>query len=277
MNPFCYHNGEYKKLSEIHLNPYDIGFLRGYGVFDVMTTHNGKAFLIEEHWERLRNSAKPLNLSLPITFQKYNKIVTHLIKENNFSKSTIRTALSGGISPNGFKPTRGKETFFILIEKASPLPKEVYKNGVKIITTEYERELPLSKTTNYIKAIGHQEEKEKAEAFEILYIKNGKALECSQSNIFIVKDKTIITPEKNLLHGITRNLCISLALDHGMEVEERVIAVEELNNADEVFMTGSNKNIVPITMIDHVQVGEEKPGSITKTMMEIFEVFTKNF
>lgn len=273
---YCYFGGKVTTLDKASISPYDIGLLRGYGVFDVMCTQNGKPFLLEEHWERFQNSAKELNLRIPVNKKKFRDIVEKLIKKNGYEKSTIRTVLTGGVSSNGFNH-EGKETFFILIEKFDTLPKNVFEKGAGIVTLEYNRDLPHAKITNYIRAIKMQKEKLKNKAIEIVYVKGNNVLEASTSNIFVVKNGEIVTTKQEILHGITRNLTLRLARGAGFKVKERKIKKTELFSADEVFLTASNKDVVPVVKVDGDKIGNGKPGKITKKIIQEFEQFVRKY
>jgi len=274
---YCYFNGKITTLDQVKINPYDIGLLRGYGVFDVMCTQNGKPFFLEEHWKRFQKSADELNLQIPITEKKYREIVEKLLKLNGFKKSTIRTVLTGGMSSNGFQYEPGKETMFVLIEKFQALPNEIFEKGANAITLEHNRFFPGAKITNYVCAIKNQDKKNKSKALEIIYLKDGEALEMSSSNFFIVKDKKIITPKRGILIGITRNVAIKLALRKKIKVKERDISAKEIFKADEMFLAATNKDIVPIVKIDGRKVRNGKVGEITKILMEEFREFVKNY
>ena len=273
---YCYFNGKIITSSKIKISPYDLGILRGYGVFDVMRTQSGKLFLSEDHWKRLKNSAKELNLKIQISKEEFQEIITKLLKLNRFKESIIRTVLTGGMSKNGFD-FENKETFYILIEKFKPLPRECFSQGVNVITLEYLRDVPEAKITNYIAAIKNQKKKNKKKALEIIYTNKGKALEMSTSNFFIVKKGQLITPQKNILFGITRKLVIKLAKENGFDIQEREIKTGELFSADEVFLTATNKDIVPVVKIDNKKVGNGKVGKATKELMKIFQEFAKNY
>ncbi|MBU2082129.1 aminotransferase class IV [Patescibacteria group bacterium] len=277
MKKYCYFNGKIVALNKVDINPYDIGLLRGYGVFDVMCTENEKPFLLDLHWKRLQNSARELNLKIPIAKNEYKNILQKIIKLNRFSKSTIRTILTGGPSDNGFNHIRGNETFLILVEKFMALPKEVYSKGAKAITLKYNRQFPLVKTTNYITAIKHQKIKEKNKAIEIIYFQNGNFLEASTSNLFIVKNNQIITPKKNILSGITRNLVIKLAKQKRINVEEQEIPEKNFFTASEIFLTATNKGIVPIIKVDDREIGDGRVGKITKTLINAFNDFSNKY
>ena len=271
----AYFNGKIVSAKSIKINPYDIGILRGYGVFDVMCTQNNKPFLIKEHFDRLKNSAAALKLKLPFSEKKYQVIVGKLIKNGNFKKSIIRTILTGGVSANAF--SKGRPTCYILIEKFLELPKRIYDEGAAVITHEFERHLPRAKVTNYVEAIRNQEIKEKNKALEIIYIKNGIALEASTSNFFIVDKKgKLITSKEGILLGTTRNLIVKLAVNK-FKVEERSILENELRGAKEVFLTATNKDVVPVVKIDGDKVGNGKVGEKTKVLMNLFNNFVNNY
>ncbi|GBE16761.1 D-alanine aminotransferase [bacterium BMS3Abin15] len=272
---YCHFNGKITTLNKVRINPYDLGILRGYSVFDVMCTQNGKPFLLSEHWKRLHNSAKELRLRVPISRKKYEKTTKKLLAANKFKKSIIRTVLTGGISTDAMSP--GKETFCILIEKFRPLPISVYEKGVGVITLDHKRDFPQAKISNYIAAIRSHAHKNRKGALEIIYTNDGKALEASTSNFFIVKDNILITPKEDILLGTTRNLVVKLARKAGYKIQERDVKIKELYSADEVFLTASNKDIVPVVKIDNKKVNKGKIGENTKILMQVFKEFTENY
>ncbi len=272
---FSYFNGRIVPAAKVAINPYDLGFMRGYGVFDVMCTENGKPFLIHEHFLRLERSARELKLKLPFTEKEYTETVKKLLRLNGFKKSGIRTIMTGGVSPDAFSV--GKETALILIEKFKPLPSKVFKNGAKAITLDFQRADPRVKITNYVEAIKHQDKKKKAGALEILYVHDGKVLEFSTSNVFVVKDGKIIAPQEGILFGITRYIALKLAKENGFRVVERDVTEKELRSAGEVILTATNKDIVPVVFVDGKKIGDGKPGPVTMELMRLFDEFTRNY
>jgi len=273
----CYFNGKIKTLEKVKIHPYDIGLLRGYAVFDVMCTQSQKPFYLENHWQRFKNSAEELGIKVKINFKEYEKVIKKLLALNKFEKSIIRTVITGGMSSNGFTYEPGQETFYILVEKFIPLAKNLYTDGAKVITYEYDRTFPRAKITNYIGAIKNQGRKEKAGALEIIFTRNGKALEASTSNFFIVKKGKLITTKDGILIGITRNVVIELAKKNKIKVEERNIKVSELFSADEIFLTATNKDVVPIVKIDGKKIGNGQPGKVTQKMMKLFAEFVEKY
>ncbi|MFZ5982126.1 MAG: aminotransferase class IV [Patescibacteria group bacterium] len=275
MKRHCYFNGKITTLDKIKIDPYDIGVLRGYGVFDVSCALGEKVFLFKEHYARLKNSARELRMKLPWSEKEFGEILTKLLKLNGFNRSTIRTILTGGISSDAFSFC-GKPTCYILIEKFQYLPKDIYEKGAKLMTHEFERTIPRAKVANYIEAVRNQDRKKKSKALEILFVKDGKVLEASTSNVFMVKNGKVITPKDNILLGTTRNLIVKLAKKK-YPVEEREISFSEFKKADEVFLTATNKFVVPIVQVDSWKVGNGKIGQITKNMMQIFAEFEKRY
>lgn len=271
----CYFNGKICNLKDVKISPYDIGMLRGYGVFDVMCTANGKPFLFEEHFARLEKFAKAIKLRLPFSKKEFANILQKLLKINGFKKSTIRTVLTGGESANAYLPGK-KPTCYIIIEKFDSLPKEAFDNGVGVVTLEFGRQFPEVKITNYLQAIRNQDLKNRKKALEITYIKNGKVLENSTSNIFIFKKDVLVTAKEGVLKGTTRNLVLKLAKKK-FKVEEREVVEKEFRQASEVFLTGANKDVVPVVKIDGKKVGDGKVGKNTKIVMELFREYYEKY
>ncbi|MCX6712308.1 MAG: aminotransferase class IV [Candidatus Vogelbacteria bacterium] len=139
------------------------------------------------------------------------------------------------------------------------------------------RQFPESKNINYIQAVKLQKEKGKKGAIEVLYKHNGRVLECTRSNFFIVKKGVLITPAKDILKGLTRDKTIQLAKKAKFKVEEREVAEKEVFNADEAFITTTSKKILPIVKIDSQKIGSGQPGPITKELMKLFDDCAKNY
>jgi len=272
MNEYCYLNGEIVLLKDAKVGVLDIGILRGYGIYEGLAAHNGKVFRFADHWNRLLSGAHLLNLNVPITEEKAEKICEQLL-EKNFGKdrANIRIILTGGDTIDGIDYDFEKPTFYIVAEKWTSLPSEFYSDGAKLVTYRHLRELPEYKTTNYIRAVNLQNFRKSENAVEILYTYDGDVLECATSNIFIVKNGTLITPDENILKGITRKVVLELADRNKIPVEARTVLETELKTADEVFITSSFKDIVPIVKVDDYEIGTDKVGDLTKKISEEFD------
>jgi len=265
----------------------DVGWLRGYGVFDFMRTYNGKIFRWPDNWARFANSARQLDLKIPLSRMKTEKIIYKLIKKNGLKEASVRLALSGGpaVDDGLIQPDPNKPTFVILIEDTHGLPAKLYKTGARLITFNYKRPVPEAKNFNYLWAIKLLPEKKKQHAIEILYLAEGKVLECATSNFFLIKNNKLITAKDDVLLGITRRVVLELARSNrnlvsmkgGLKTEERSVKVSELKTADEAFITAANKKILPIVKINSQTIGSSSPGPITKQLMKLFDEYTKSY
>ncbi len=273
MHKYCFLNGEIVSIEEARVSVLDIGLLRGYGIYDGIPGINGKPFRFADHWARFLSGAHILNLNVPITEDGAKKKIEELLEKNHGNKrANIRMILTGGNTIGGIEYDFEKPTFYILTEEWESLPKEYYSEGTKLITYPYMRELPEYKTINYIKAVNLQNFRKEEKAVEVLFVKDGEMLECSTSNVFLVKEGKLITPAESVLKGITRKVVLELGDKSGLQIEERIVHEEELKNADEVFITSSFKDIVPIVRIDDFEVGDGKVGKITMDLMKRFAV-----
>jgi D-amino acid aminotransferase len=277
MKKYCYFNGKIIESKKASLPINDIGVIRGYSIFDYFRTYNGKPFRLKDYYNRFKKSAKSIGFEIPVSQDQLDKILKQLLKKNDDKESAFRLVLTGGVSGDSMT-LDSKGNFYIIAEKTPERDEELFKKGGKLITSEYQRQIPESKTASYIQAVKLQPKKKKAGASEILYYHNGKVLECSTSNIFIIKNGVLKTPVDNVLHGITRKTVIELARKAGFKVVEGDVKMSELWDADEVLITSSGKAIVlPITKIDSKKIANGKVGPISDYLINsFFELTSKN-
>ena len=273
---YCYFNGAIVKVEEAKVSAFDIGLLRGFGVYEAMAGFNGNIFRFSDHWNRFVDSAHTLSLNIPITEEKAEKVIKELLVKNGHDqdRANIKFILTGGTATSSLEFNFETPTFYIFTEECAKIPQEIYDNGGKLITYNYKRELPKIKTINYITAVNLQNWRKEEKAIEVLYTYDGEIYECAASNIFLVKDGVLITPGEDVLLGITRKVTLEVAREAGLEIEERRVLESELQTADEVFITSSFKDIVPIVEVDDFKIGDGKIGSITKDLMERFVKLT---
>ena len=255
----------------------DLAILRGYGVCDIIRTFNGKPYFLKDHIHRLENSAKEIGLILPWQTSEITDIVIETLNRNQFKDEVnIRIVITAGSSPDFFYP-QGNPRMIVMITDLKKLPEFWYEKGVKVITYPLERSLPKAKVISYIPAaIALKKAKEKG-AVEAIYInRKMEALEGTTSNLFAFFDNTLVTPKDEVLKGITRQTILDIA--HPIYITaERPIALDRLLDADEIFISGTNKGIVPVIQIDDTEIGAGTPGPKTKKMIHELEKHSLEF
>jgi len=277
MENIFYIDGKFLKESQAQIPVYDLGLLRGYGVFDFLRTYNRKPFYIKDHLKRLLNSAKIIGLKHKFKIKELEKIILLTLNKNKHLKeANIRIILTGGDSYDFITPTRPR--LIIMISPVKELNKKLYETGAKLITKIYERLDPNAKTLIYTDAIRFLQEARKKKAIEVLLVsKNNEILECTTSNFFAIIDKKVITPPKDkILEGITRKIIIKLCQKYKIPLIERKIYKDEIKIFKECFITASNKEILPIIKIDNHKISKQ-PGELTKFLMIQFRELTKNY
>lgn len=248
----------------------DLAILRGYAVCDIMRTFDGQPYFIDDHIRRLFFSAEKINITLPWSPGEIKSVVFQIIEKNRDAtrdEVNIRIIVTGGSSPDFFTPA-GNPRLIVMATPIPALPAWWYENGVKVITHYEERSNPEAKVTDYTPAALAMKKAKTSGAVEALYISSDHhALEATTSNLFAVIDGTLVTPDQGMLKGITRKAVLTLAAPL-LPVSERPLPLTELLQAEEIFITGTNKGIVPVVQIDDTVVGNGTPGAWTRKLMQ---------
>jgi len=266
----CYVNGTFTRLDEAALPVQDLAILRGYGVFDFLRTYHGRPFRLLAHLERLENSARLIGLALPESLPTIATIVEETLRRNELSEANIRIVVTGGIAQDGITPA-AQASLIVLVTPAKIYPLDFYSKGVKIITVEAERYLPGAKTINYIPAMLALQEAKKQKAVEALYVNQaGHILEGTTTNFYIFQGDTLLTPKDGILFGVTRDIVLELGRNHNFSLEERALTFADLEQADEVFITASNKEMMPVSQVNEIVIGTGRPGANTQQLMASF-------
>ena len=262
---------------------FDHGLLYGDGVFEGIRSYSGLVFKLREHLERLVESAHTLMLEIPMSPQGLERAVVETLQANQLSDAYIRLVVTRGVGDLGLDPRKCKKaTLFIIADKISLYPEELYEKGLQIATVATVRNHPEAlnpqlKTLNYLNNILAKIEAIHAGVSEaVLLNSQGYVTECTGENIFYVKKKMVFTPPPyvGILKGITRDSVMRLAagLDHS--VREEVFTRHDLYTADEVFLTGTAAEIVPVVKIDNRKIGAGRPGPVTVRLMSEFKKLT---
>jgi len=272
-----YINGQFVSDDKSLISVKDIVVLRGFGVFDFLITYNKRPFRLQEHVQRLENSARGIGLEIEPTNAQICEIVEETIRRNpHHTESAIRIVYTGGISSDGLSP-EGRGILMVMVTPKIKLPETWYTDGANLITVDIERFIPASKSTCYLSAVLATQQAKKQGAIEAVYVdRHGRILEGTTSNFFFIKNKRLVTAHWDILPGITRGVILELAKDF-YEVETRDIYRSELHQMDEVFITASNKEVVPIVKVDDVQIGNGRVGENSRKIMQLFRDYTISY
>ncbi len=272
MNIF-YLNGKFVPENEAKASILDLGFVRGFGVFDFLRTYHGQPFKLEEHLRRLKNSAQQICLKIPWTTTELSRLVYETLKRNGLPEANIKIVVTGGLSPDQITPG-DKPTLAIMVYPPAVYPPSYYTEGIKVVTVPFSRSFCGAKTINYIPAIIAMDKARKEKAVEALYLSPQKEiLEGTTTSFFAFKGETLFTAKKDVLPGITQQVILSLAKKE-FPVKLQAIKYAEVKNIDEAFITASNKEIMPVVKIDKITVGSGKVGKNTKRLTELFRAYT---
>ncbi len=268
-----YVDGRFVPDSEAVLPINDLGILRGFGVFDFMRTYSGKPIFINDHVQRLFRSASQVGLVLPWTETELTELVRETLRRNDHPESNVRIVVTGGPSTDFITP-QGKPRLVIMVTPLSRFPESWYADGAKILTVDHERTIPGAKSTDYLRAIMVLAEARRRNAIEVVYTDpEGWVYEGTTSNIFAVINGRLVTPGERILCGITRQKTIELA-EKTAPVDIRNLQRHELLAAEEVFITSSNRLIVPIVQVDEDRIADGRPGRRTRGLMEALAAWT---
>ncbi len=272
----CYIDGSFIEAEKASLPVSDLVILRGYGVFDYMRTYGGRPFHLDAHIRRLLNSAQLIGLNCPWGSREISEIVKNTLERNSFQESTVRLMVTGGDSDDSITPGE-KPRLLVMVKPVKEFPVQWYEQGIKVITTDITRHIPGAKSIDYIQAILALNKAGKTGAVESLYVNSrGSVLEGTTSNFFIVIDGQLVTPRDDILPGITRDVILKIT-EPDFSPRLRSVSRTELYKAEELFLTSSNKEVLPVRQVDDVVIGTGKPGPVTRKIRELFMAYTDQY
>ena len=280
-----YINGQIVPQEDAKISVFDHGLLYGDGVFEGIRAYNGKIFTLDEHLNRLYDSATAISLKIPITKAEMSEAIKQTMKANNLTDSYIRLVVTRGVGKLGLDPNKCATPQIIIITDTIELySKALYERGLDIVTVTTIRNHfsaldPKIKSLNYLNNILAKIESIQAGAGEALMLnKDGYVAECAGDNIFIFKDNILRTPPSSagILVGITRNVVMKLATEMGVQVREELMTRYDLYIADECFLTGTAAEIIPVVKIDGRTIGTGKPGKLTLDLLKRYRDLTQN-
>lgn len=276
--------GKFYSKEDAKVSVFDHGLLYGDGVFEGIRSYNGKVFRMEEHLDRLWNSAKAIWLVIPMTKPEMAKAIEDTLAANDITDGYIRVVVTRGAGTLGLDPNRCDNPQVIIIaDKISLYPAELYQKGLEIVTVSVARTHPAAlspriKSLNYLNNILAKIEGLQAGCIEALMLNHkGEIAECTGDNIFLIRKGRLLTPpiDAGILEGVTRDAVIALAREAGIEVLEIPLTKHDVYIADECFLTGTAAEIVPVVKVDSRPIGDGAPGPITRKLIARFHDVTR--
>jgi branched-chain amino acid aminotransferase len=268
MSKWAFINEDFILEASVSLHFSDLAIQRGYGIFDFFKIENNSPLFLDEHLRRFFHSAEQMHLSPGKTKEELKSIIYQLMEKNALPNSGLRITLTGGYSADGYGLAKPN---LILSQSLFKLPsEEQFQKGIKLVTHEHQRQLPHVKSIDYLMAIWLQPFIKQNNADDVLYYSGNSVTECPRANFFIVtKDDTIVTPQQNILKGITRNNLIEIASTN-FKIEERDTSLQEVLQAKEAFITSTTKNILPVHSINGTRI-TAGAGLITKELFQLLQ------
>jgi D-alanine transaminase len=273
-----YLNGQFIPIEQAKVSVLDRGFLFGDGVYEVIPSYGGHLLRLSEHLQRLQNSLDGIQLKNPLQKEQWLEALQTLLNENEGEDQSVYLHVSRGAAPkrDHVFPDHSEPTVFIMVNELKSASKESLKAGGVAITLDDIRwkACNIKATALLANVLLRQQAKDKGAA-EAILIRDGLATEGAASNVFIVLNDVLITPPTSplLLPGITRDLIIELAEKNNIPCEERDITEVELHSANEVWLTSSTKEILPVIELDGKTVGNGKVGPIWDSMIDIYQTY----
>jgi len=290
MKNVVYLDGKWYPKNEAKISVFDHGLLYGDGVFEGIRSYKGLIFKLKQHLSRLWESAHTLMLEIPMTQKEMQNAIIQTLRRNRLRDAYIRVVVTRGVGDLGLDPTLCKSpTVFIITDKIVLYPEALYRRGLNIITVPTVRNLPEAvnpalKSLNYLNNILAKIEAKNSGCMEALMLNHqGYVAECTGDNIFMVKyngfqkkSPVLMTPPGYVgaLRGITRQAIIEIASKQKLAFEEKLLTRHDLFNADEIFLTGTAAEVIPVVNIDGRSIGTGKPGKVTAKLRRAFHGLT---
>jgi branched-chain amino acid aminotransferase len=284
MNLKIYIDGNFYPESEAKISVFDHGLLYGDGVFEGIRFYQGRVFRLEEHVERLWDSAKGIALDIPISASELTAATLETIRQNDLHDGYIRLLVTRGVGSLGLSPDSCRRPSIIIIAATIALyPAALYEKGVTMITCATRRTAPASlsprvKSLNYLNNVLAKIEAQQAGAAEgVMLNEQGYVAECTGDNLFILKRGRLYTPPVNagILEGVTRRVAFELAEKNGIITEEKDLTRYDIFTAEECFLTGTAAEIIPAVELDRRPIGNGHPGLVTLKLIEDFRRLTQ--
>jgi len=276
---WAYVNGAFVPKEDAKVSVYDHGYLYGDGIFEGIRAYDGRIFRLEQHLDRLFESARYLMLEIPLSRDELRAAILETVRRCGLRDAYIRPVISRGVGDLGLDPRKCRRaTVVIIVDTIQLYPKEAYERGLRAITATTRKVRPdalspQAKTLNYLNNIMARLEANQAGVEEaIMLTADGYVCECSADNLFIVRAGAVWTPPAYLgiLKGITRGAIIELAAKIGVPLAEQVFTLHDVYTADECFLSGTGAELGPVVEVDARPIGTGRPGPLSARFLRAF-------
>ncbi len=269
--PHLFINGEILPREKALIPVYDLGLLRGLGVFDFFRVLDGVPVFAEDHIQRLQHSLDVMEMPVDFTAADWMDRFYEMIRVNEADRAGFRVVVTGGFSEDGYTLPEKRNIYMMLHHLPENDPKQ-YQQGVSLMTSSYQRDLPAAKTTIYVQALHVQPQLKKTGSFEVLYHLNGMVTECSRCNIFFIDQEGVIhTPASGMLKGITRKQVLAIGAANHIPINERPVSLSELPQMAGAFLTATTKGVLPVVKIDDQIIGNGQVHPLCVRLQSLFE------
>jgi len=284
MGLVTYVNGTFVPREEAKVSVYDHGYLYGDGIFEGIRAYDGRIFRLEEHLDRLFESARYLLLDIPLSRDALRAAILETVRRSGLRDAYIRPVISRGVGDLGLDPRKcATATVVIIVDTIQLYPPEAYARGLRAITATTRKIRPdalspQAKTLNYLGNILARIEANRAGVEEAIMLNgDGYVCECSADNLFLVRDGEVWTPPAHLgiLKGVTRGAVMELARELGLPVLEQVFTPHDVYTAHECFLTGTGAEVGPVVEVDGRRIADGRPGPITLRLIEAFRALVR--
>lgn len=285
MNLKIYIDGTFYEQSEAKISVFDHGLLYGDGVFEGIRFYQDRVFRLDEHIDRLWDSAKAIALEIPLSRAAMIEATLETIRHNDLHDGYIRLLVTRGVGSLGLSPDSCRRPSVIIIAATIALyPESLYEKGLTMATCSVRRIPPAAlspriKSLNYLNNILAKIEAQQAGAAEgVMLNEQGYVAECTGDNLFVIKNGRISTPPVNagILAGVTRSVVFELAEKDGIPIKEEDLTRYDILVADECFLTGTAAEVIAAVQLDRRPIGNGQPGPITLNLVEEFRRLTRS-
>ena len=274
MPEIAFVNDVFMPLSEARVSVEDRGFQFGDGVYELLRVYAGVPFRLTEHLGRLEQSARAIGIHLPYTPDRWAAVIAEAVSRSGFPEAKVYIQVTRGVAPRDHVPTGSVSPTVVLTVRAMvPLPAALYAGGADVVTVPDTRWARCNiKSVGLLANVLAKQQARDAGAVEALFVRAGHILEGATSNVLVVRERCLVTPPEGplLLSGVTRRVVLELAQEAGVAVKERPVTEEELYTSEEVMLTGTTIEVLPVGRVNGRPIGGGAPGPVTKLVMARF-------